>query len=84
MVDGLDTPLFVTHAGDGSDRLFVVEKGGTIRIVVDGELLAEPFLDISDLVTTGGNEQGLLGLALHRTLPNRAPLSTTATRRVIL
>ena len=60
---GLDNPLFVTHAGDGSDRLFVVEKPGLIRVVQDGELLEAPFLDISDRVNDGKSEQGLLGLA---------------------
>ncbi|HRW11284.1 MAG TPA: PQQ-dependent sugar dehydrogenase, partial [Caldilineaceae bacterium] len=63
VVDGLDTPVYVTHAGDGSGDLYVLEKGGGIRIVRDGTVLAEPFLDISDQVTTSGNEQGLLGLA---------------------
>lgn len=67
VVEGLETPVFVTHAGDGSGRLFVVEKGGTIQIVTldgtTGTLADRPFLDISERVTTGGNEQGLLGLA---------------------
>ncbi len=60
---GLDQPLFVTHAGDGSARLFIVEKVGQIRIVQDGELLDAPFLDIHDRVRSQGSEQGLLGLA---------------------
>lgn len=63
VMDGLDGPLFVTHAGD--ERLFVVEKGGVIRIIQDGALLAEPFLDISELVHDREFEQGLLGLAFH-------------------
>lgn len=63
VVDGLDTPVYVTHAGDGSSDLYVLEKVGKIRVVRDGSLVEEPFLDISDRVTTGGNEQGLLGLA---------------------
>ena len=58
---GFNEPLFVTHAGD--ERLFVVERGGTIRIVQDGTVLDPPFLDISDRVGTDGLEQGLLGLA---------------------
>ncbi len=62
-VSGLDNPLFVTHAGDGSDRLFVVEKPGLIQIVKDGEVLEAPFLDISDRVNDSKSEQGLLGLA---------------------
>lgn len=64
VVDGLAAPLFATGAGDGSGRLFVVEQGGRIRIVRDGRLVPEPFLDIRDRVRSGG-EQGLLGLAFH-------------------
>lgn len=63
VADGLDTPVYVTHAGDASGDLYLLEKEGKIRIVREGALVAEPFLDISDRVTTGGNEQGLLGLA---------------------
>jgi glucose/arabinose dehydrogenase len=61
-VEDVEQPLFVTHAGDGSGRLFVVEKIGRIRVVQDGELLPAPFLDISDKVSLA-SEQGLLGLA---------------------
>lgn len=63
LVSTFRQPLGVTHAGDDSGRLFVVEKTGTIRIVQDGEVLDTPFLDISDRVRTAGWEQGLLGLA---------------------
>ena len=64
VVDGLTRPLFVTHAGDGSGRLFVVEQAGRIRIVERGAVLEPPFLDLSDQVRSGG-ERGLLGLAFH-------------------
>ena len=67
-VDGLDSPLAVVNAGDGSNRLFVVEQGGTIRIVKDGSLLPDPFLDVSPEISAGG-EQGLLGLAFHPDYP---------------
>jgi len=60
---GFEKPLFVTHAGDGSGRLFVVEQPGRIRIVTDGTVAETPFLDITDRVGSSGNEQGLLGLA---------------------
>jgi glucose/arabinose dehydrogenase len=60
---GLDRPVYLTHAGDGSGRLFLVEKPGRIRIWKDGALLPDPFLDITDGVTSAGSEQGLLGLA---------------------
>jgi len=64
VVDGLSLPVAVVNAQDGSNRLFVVEKGGTIRLVEDGVLKEEPFLDISDSVS-GSSEQGLLGLAFE-------------------
>jgi glucose/arabinose dehydrogenase len=62
VVDGLDRPVFVTHAGDGS-RLYIVEKGGTIRLLANGQMVPRPFLDIRDRVLSRGSEQGLLGLA---------------------
>ena len=65
VVAGLDRPVHAAHAGDGSGRLFVVEKPGRIRIVRDGVLLPEPFLDITPLVRSDGNEQGLLSVAFH-------------------
>ena len=63
VVSGLQRP--VDLQADGSGRLFVIEKVGRIRIIQDGQLLATPFLDISDRVNSSGNEQGLLGLAFH-------------------
>jgi len=65
VASGLSTPVVVTNAGDGSNRLFIVEKVGRIRIVENGALLATPFLDIDPIVNSGGSEQGLLGLAFH-------------------
>ncbi len=59
----LEKPLFLTHAGDSSKRLFIVEQRGLIHIWRDGSLLPEPFLDIRDRVNDRANEQGLLGLA---------------------
>ena len=62
VASGLTFPLYLTAPpGDGA-RLFIVEKGGGIRIVKEGNLLPTPFLNLSDRVSTGG-EQGLLGLA---------------------
>lgn len=63
VIDGLDQPVFVSAPPGDSTRLFVVERTGRIRIVEGDSLLAVPFLDISDQVTTGFVEQGLLGLA---------------------
>jgi glucose/arabinose dehydrogenase len=58
---GLAFPLYLTSPPD-DDRLFIVEKGGVIRIIQGGAVLDDPFLDLSSLVS-GRAEQGLLGLA---------------------
>lgn len=60
---GLSFPLALTSP-PGDPRLFVAEKGGLIRIIKAGALVPTPFLDLSVLVSRGG-EQGLLGLAFH-------------------
>jgi glucose/arabinose dehydrogenase len=67
-VTGLDKPLDVAHAGDGSRRLFVAEQAGRIRIIKDGTLVDRPFLDIRDRIASGG-ERGLLGVAFHPDYP---------------
>lgn len=59
---GLSSPLYLTAPAGDPDRLFIVEKRGTIRIVRGGALLPAPFLDISTLVSAG-SEQGLLAMA---------------------
>ena len=69
VVGGLVRPVYAGHAGDGSGRLFVIEKEGRIRIVTDGRLAPDPFLDIAAIVNSRANERGLLGLAFH---PNYA------------
>jgi glucose/arabinose dehydrogenase len=61
--DGLIEPLYLTHAGD--DRLFIVEKGGIIRLFEGGQLIGTPFLDIRDRIISTGYEQGLLSVAFH-------------------
>jgi len=63
IVSGLASPLFLT-APPGDPRLFVVEQGGTVRVVENGQLVPMPFLDVSARITSGG-ERGLLGLAFH-------------------
>ncbi len=60
---GLSQPVHIAHAGDGSGRLFVVERSGRIRIVKNGTLLNTPFLDIRGRVGDSGSEQGLLSVA---------------------
>ncbi|MEZ4568868.1 MAG: PQQ-dependent sugar dehydrogenase [Thermomicrobiales bacterium] len=70
VVDGLDQPDGIANAGDDSGRLFILEQPGRIRVVLDGELLDRPFLDITGQVGTDGTERGLLGLAFHPEFPN--------------
>lgn len=63
VTDRVDSPVaLATPAGD--PRLFVVEQAGRIRIVRDGQVARRPFLDLSSVVSYGG-ERGLLGLAFH-------------------
>ena len=63
---GLDEPTAIAHAGDGSGRLFVVERAGRIWVFNrDFERSPQPFLDIRGRVGPFGSEQGLLGLAFH-------------------
>jgi glucose/arabinose dehydrogenase len=62
VVTNLNSPLAVVSARDGSGRLFVVEQPGRIRIVRDGVVVDQPFLNIIPRVASGG-ERGLLGLA---------------------
>lgn len=65
VAEGLIDPVNVAAPNDGSGRIFIVERVGTILIVEDGQLLDEPFLDISNDMKIDFLEQGLLGLAFH-------------------
>jgi glucose/arabinose dehydrogenase/mono/diheme cytochrome c family protein len=58
-------PINVVAPNDGSGRIFVLERAGAIRVVQDGEVLDEPFLDLTDNVMSAFLEQGLLGMAFH-------------------
>jgi glucose/arabinose dehydrogenase len=65
VVDGLRQPVALTFApGDSRRRLFIVEKPGRIRVLENGRLDPQPFLDVHERVS-GAIEQGLLGLAFH-------------------
>ena len=60
-----EKPVHVTHAGDGSNRLFVSGQAGVVWIVENGERRADPFLDISDIVRDEDGEQGFFSIEFH-------------------
>ncbi len=60
---GLEQPLYLTSP-PGDSRLFIVEQPGRIRVVRGGRLLPTPFLDLTRIVSDGG-ERGLLSVAFH-------------------
>jgi glucose/arabinose dehydrogenase len=64
VVGNLNSPVFITPAGDGTNRLFIVEKTGRIKIWNGSNVRSRPFLSLAGKVSTG-SEQGLLGLAFH-------------------
>lgn len=65
IAQGLTQPTDISGGADGSNRLFVLEKPGRIRVIQDDQLQPVPFLDITDRVGSNSSEQGLLGLAFH-------------------
>ncbi len=69
IVYGLDQPVGLAVAPGQSDRIYIIEKGGLVKIFVDGKVRRSAFLDIEDLISTG-TEQGLLGLAFAPTYPS--------------
>jgi len=66
---GLSSPMFVTNAGDGSGRLFIVERAGVIRVVQPGTNTPTVYLNITSLTTVDG-ERGLLSIAFHPDFEN--------------
>src|SRR5215213_306164 len=69
-ITGLATnPVLLTNAKDGTRRLFIVEQGGTIKVVQPGSTTPTSFMNISTRVLCCG-ERGLLGLAFHPDFEN--------------
>ena len=64
VITGLSSPVYVTGARDGTNRLFVVEQGGRIKAYTQAGASLGTFLNISGSIASGG-ERGLLGLAFH-------------------
>jgi len=80
VASGFDQPVYVTAAKGENGRLYVVEQGGKIQVLDGGKRRSTPLLDISGLVTAGG-EQGLLGLAFHPAYPKVKKLYVQYTAR---
>jgi glucose/arabinose dehydrogenase len=61
------SPIFFTNAGDGSNRVYVVEKGGLIKVFQNDSTVssASVFLNVTARISTNNTERGLLGLAFH-------------------
>ena len=78
---GFVTPIGQETPDDGSGRLFVIEQGGTIRIIQNATVLSTPFLDVTALVESGG-EKGLIGLAFHPNFNTNRRFFIYYTRRV--
>ena len=69
ILSGLSSPVDIRNAGDSSQRIFIVEQQGDVRVYKNGKLLKKPFLNISNLVKYNG-EQGLLSIAFHPNYKN--------------
>jgi glucose/arabinose dehydrogenase len=80
LLSGLSSPVFVTNASDHSDRLFVVEQAGVIKVLQHGATSTTVFLDVSSRVLSGG-ERGLLGLAFHPQFPTNGRFFVYYTRQ---
>ena len=80
VVTGFSSPLDMQQPADGSGNFFVVEQGGTIRVLQNGAILGTPFLDISGKIVSGG-ETGLLGLTFHPNYANNGRFYLNYTRR---
>lgn len=82
VASGLVSPDYLTHAGDGTGRLFIVDQVGTIRLVKNGQLVDRPFLDIRSRIVALRpiyDDRGLLGLTFH---PGFADPSSPGFRRL--
>ena len=72
LASGLVNPLGIVNAADGTNRVFVIEKRGTVRVIINRQLQDGFFLDLRNVpggISTGG-ERGLLGLAFHPNFEN--------------
>ncbi|HXG95172.1 MAG TPA: PQQ-dependent sugar dehydrogenase [Blastocatellia bacterium] len=80
VLSGLSSPVYITNAHDGSNRLFIVEQPGRIKVLQPGDASPTLFLDITSKVLSGG-ERGLLGLAFHPQFPTNRRFFVDYTRQ---
>ncbi|MGH9938429.1 MAG: PQQ-dependent sugar dehydrogenase [Blastocatellia bacterium] len=82
VASGLSSPLYVTNARDGGNRLFIVEQPGLIKVLQPGATAPAPtpFLDVTAKVLAGG-ERGLLGMAFHPQYTTNRRFFVNYTRR---
>lgn len=80
-ITGLNTPVFLTNAGDGSRRLFIVQQRGIIKVAQPGSSTTTDYLNISSIVSNTGGERGLLGLAFHPNFENNRRFFVYYTRQ---
>lgn len=73
-MSGFRKPLYLTHSGDGTGKLYIVEKRGVVRVAEKGSKETDVFLDIADRVGDRGSEQGLLSIAFHPSYKNNGRL----------
>jgi glucose/arabinose dehydrogenase len=81
VASGFDMPVYLTHAGDGSGRIFVVEKAGRIEVMKGGKVLPPTLLNIAARVGSRGSEQGLLSVAFHPAYRQNGRLFVNYTNR---
>src|SRR5439155_23450663 len=73
-------PTCIANAGDGSERLFLVEQAGRVHAIYRNSVLPDAFLDISNRVLSGG-ERGLLGIAFPAAFVSNRHFYVNYTRR---
>jgi len=82
LASAFTNPVGLEMPNDGSNRFFVVEQGGTIKILhLDGSVATENFLDITGKITSGG-ELGLLGVTFHPDFSSNGRFFVNYTRTV--
>lgn len=64
-IRGINQPVDIAYSPDSTGRMFVLERPGKIRVIKNNQLAGSPFLDLTPLIGSSGQEQGLLGLAFH-------------------